>query len=265
MNLFYKTFGTAPNYILILHGLYGSSDNWQSIAKQLADNHTVIVPDLRNHGRSPHSAIHSYESISQDITDLLDELNIEEVTLIGHSMGGKAAMTFAIQFPEKVKKLIVVDIAPRAYQRLTEASSQVSEHLNILSGLLAIDTTSIASRSHADNLLAAYVSDIKTRQFLLKNLIRKDDHFEWALNIAGLRKNIPLIMGNIPVKGQFDKPTLFIKGELSNYIKESDNEIIKSMFSKAEITTIFDASHWVHAEQPEAFMAAVNSFINNNI
>jgi len=263
MNLFYKSFGHSPNHILILHGLYGSSDNWQTIAKQLSENYTVIVPDIRNHGRSPHSAVHSYEALASDCVDLLNELNISEVTLIGHSMGGKAAMTFALLFPEKVKKIIVVDIAPRAYQQLTEASSQVSEHMNILSGLLSIDLLTVESRAHADELLSSFVSDSRTRQFLLKNLIRKNDGFEWALNVASLRKNLPLIMSTIPAEGQFNKPALFIKGELSNYIKSSDNEVIKQFFPKAELITLFDAGHWIHAEQPEAFIAAVNAFLES--
>ncbi len=263
MKLFHKSFGNAPEYIVILHGLYGSSDNWQSIAKQLAIDYTVIVPDLRNHGKSPHSSIHSYPSLTQDIIDLLDDMNIKTATLIGHSMGGKVAMTLALLFPERVSRLIVVDIAPRAYQRLTENSSQVSEHMNILSGLISIDVQTIESRTHADLLLSSFVTDSKTRQFLLKNLVRKESHFEWSINISGLHQNLPNIMGAISGEGQFNKPTLFIKGELSNYIQEKDKEEIKKIFPEVEFATIFDAGHWVHAEQPDTFIATITAFLND--
>jgi pimeloyl-ACP methyl ester carboxylesterase len=261
MELFFKTFGNQGEPLIILHGLYGSSDNWQTIAKQLAETYRVYIPDMRNHGRSPHSPEHSYKAMAEDIAELLNKLQLNKAIIIGHSMGGKTAMQFALDYPDKVEKLVVVDISPRSYLSLTEPEKQVSEHMNILSGLISIDPLLLKSRQQAEEELAVYVTDAPTRHFLLKNLVHRDNHFEWTINIAGLRRNLPNVMGGIVSDSTLDKPVLFIKGERSDYLQASDEKIIKSFFPKAEMATIFDAGHWIHAEQPKQFLAVLLNFL----
>ena len=242
MKLLYREIGEGET-IIILHGLYGSSDNWVSIAKHLGENYKVFSLDQRNHGQSPHSEEHNYSVLTKDLLEFFEDHQIKSAVLLGHSMGGKVAMQFAIDHPEKIASLIVVDIAP--WSHLNAASSQIiDEHRQIIKGLHSISIDSITSRTEADNQLSEWVKNESVRQFLLKNLKRNNDNtFSWRFSLAALASNIDLLVGAItPLnKNQSNIRTLFIKGEKSNYISEEKFEEIKKTFPAAKLVIIKDA------------------------
>ena len=252
MELYAREFGQGSP-VLILHGLFGFSDNWQTIAKSLAITHTVITPDLRNHGRSPHVTGHSYPEMAEDIHAFLEARWIFSTGVIGHSMGGKVAMQLALHHPDMVDKLVVVDMDPG------QADDNQSD---IFAALLGLDLNKITSRQEADIYLTKRVSDLGTRQFLLKNITRNENGtFSWKMNLPELWKHYADILG--PVTGEpFDKPTLFIRGSRSDYIKDSDLPAIKKLFPQAELITIEGAGHWVHAEKPAELLAIVQPFLH---
>jgi len=253
MELFFRKLGQGPP-LIILHGLFGSSDNWHSLSKVFAERHTVYVVDQRNHGQSPHDAIHTYEALASDLNEFIDGHQIKNPTLIGHSMGGKVAMNFAIKFPGKIARLIVVDITPKAYP---------VHHDDILKGLNALPLGQLASRGQADEMLMPFVPEPAVRQFLLKNLARdKNQNFEWRINLPVLEKHIHDMGAALRYEGRFEGPTLFIVGSKSNYFEKGDERTIKGYFPKAEITTL-DTGHWVQAENPQGFAQAVFDFIGN--
>lgn len=252
MKLNYKMIGEGEP-LIILHGLFGSSDNWISIARKLGDRRKVFLIDQRNHGDSPHSDEFTYEAMSADLKEFTVEHSISNFDLIGHSLGGKTAMLFATQYPKMVNSLIVVDIAPKYYS---------VQHDTIIEGLNSIDLSTLQSRNEADILLANYVPLLGVRQFLLKNLKRTTSGFAWKINLQVIEKEIAEVGNAIPDKAHFDKPTLFIRGDLSNYILDEDMELIHKHFSSANLITINNASHWVHAEQPSAFLEEVTTFLN---
>lgn len=256
--------------LIILHGMYGSSDNWFTVGKSLADNYEVYLLDQRDHGRSPHHPELSYPLLRDDLRDFIDQHNLWKVSIIGHSMGGKAAIFFAAAFPHRVKKLVVVDISPRSYTNLLKPSELVLSHLNIIQSLLSINLTELESRTEADNQLSETILSSRIRQFLLKNLIRnKDGRFEWALDLNALQKGLPAMMDGIDQKAVDEGlritgfPVLFIRGGDSDYIKEEDELFIGKLFTNAQIKTIKHAGHWVHAEQPEKFIQIVKEFLIN--
>lgn len=263
MKLFYRESGKGEP-LIILHGLYGSSDNWVSIVKELDSYYKVINVDQRNHGQSPHDSEHSYTVLANDLLELLVDLNLERVILLGHSMGGKAAMGFAIDHPEKVSSLIVVDIAPWEHKLSTNI---ISEHRQIINGLLSIPISTLTSRNQADSLLSEWVNSEYTRQFLLKNLKREQNgHFSWKLNLSAIANNLSNLMSEIEPKSQnklCGTKTLFIKGELSNYIPLGKEGDLKNIFPNSNIITIKDSGHWVHAEKPKDFLNAVLTFLNS--
>ena len=239
--------------LIILHGLFGSSDNWLSIAKRLSDNYTIYLLDLRNHGQSPHSDIHDYPSMIGDLEEFVSDHNLNDVILLGHSMGGKTVMKFAISHPEKVNKLIVVDMAPKIYK-------PKSKHL--IEALLTIDLRDLHSRDDADRFLSEKIKNKEIRQFLLKNLYRKEDlSFGWRLNLESLNKNLGSIGGYFTDNDTFDKETMFIQGEISNYILSGDYELIKRIFPNSRIVKIPGAGHWVNTEQPDLVVEAINEFL----
>ena len=256
MNLNYKEFGSGPP-LIILHGLFGSLDNWQTVARELAEDFTVFALDLRNHGRSPHDEVHTYEAMCEDLLEFMDEHWIFETSLLGHSMGGKLAMHFALHQTDKVEKLIVVDIAPKAYP---------GGHEIIFRALEGLPIEDIRSRAEADEWLSGAIISTPIRQFLLKNLKRtKDGRFAWKPNIEVLHRNYDEILREIaPPDGRvFDKPTLFVRGGRSGYILDEDIPEIKKCFPRAEIRTIPEAGHWVHAEARETFVGMVRAFLLN--
>ncbi len=254
MNLYHNTIGEGEP-LVILHGLFGSSDNWVSIGRKFANKYRVILVDLRNHGRSPHHPDWNYITMANDVDVLLQTLGLTEVYLLGHSMGGKTAMTFATANPDTVRKLIVVDIAPRYYP---------VHHRIILDALTAIPIATLQSRTEAEELLARHISDEGIKQFLLKNLYRNHHHaFSW-------RFNLPVINQQIEVVGQatypatpVDMPTLFLRGVNSDYITDDDIMDIRQYFTDVRVETIGNAGHWLHAEQPDAFVGTVLSFLES--
>ena len=251
MQIYFKQSGQGRALIL-LHGLFGSSDNWHYITTKLAETFHVFVPDLRNHGQSPHSAAMDYPLMAGDVVELMQAQGSSTARVIGHSMGGKVAMQLALQFPERVEKLIVSDMAPRVY---------APAHEKIFSALLALDLPAYANRQQMEEVLAPDIPSLMLRRFLLKNLGR-DAHgkFFWKMNLRGLWDNYPRLAE--PMAGApFTKPTLFIRGGRSDYIQPEDSGRIHELFPAARIETIPDASHWIHADKPEEFLKLVLAFL----
>ncbi|GAA4351995.1 alpha/beta fold hydrolase [Hymenobacter saemangeumensis] len=243
--------------LVILHGLFGTLDNWQSLARRWATEAglRVISADLRNHGRSFQTNEHSYELMANDVRALLDHLGLgDDVTLMGHSMGGKAAMRLALHHPEHLARLIVVDIAPRY--------SDMEHQDDIIAGLQAIDLSKITNRQEADAALAQYIPQLGVRQFLLKNLYRKEDNsFAWRINLDALTTNLRAIGEETTGPVPFLKPALFIRGGKSRYITTEDKlHGIPALFPNSQVATVPDAGHWVHAEAPDEVYELVRAF-----
>lgn len=251
MKLFYREYG-AGKPMIILHGLFGSSDNWLTQAKMLAPNYHVYLVDQRNHGLSPKSDKHDYSVLAEDIREFMEEHKISYPILIGHSMGGKTVMKFAVDHPDLVEKVIIVDIAPKAYP---------IQHDRILEGLKSISIESISSRNEADEMLSEYVREPDVRQFLLKNLQRTDDGFVWKINLPVLEHQIEVISNGIGESKACNIPTLFIRGAKSDYITDKDIPTLKQLFPNHTVITI-DSGHWIQAEKPQEFVAAVQTFLN---
>lgn len=260
MKLFYRKYGVAGHQpIIILHGLFGISDNWTTYARRLSmEGFEVITVDLRNHGRSPHSDVFNYLALTDDLYDFIDEHEIENPIIIGHSMGGKVAMRFALENTEMVKKLVVVDISLKPY-------GPRKNHLKIIEAMNAIDLNKIKSRNQVDAQLANYISELRIRQFILKNLNRTQNNtFEWRINIDGIKKNLSKMFDGIDTMEHFQKETMFIRGGASDYILTEDYDHIRFNFPNAEIITIEGASHWVHVEAMEKFYQLTLGFVIGN-
>lgn len=261
MELFFRKYGQGPP-LIIIHGLYGSSDNWVSIGRQLAENFEVYLIDQRNHGRSPHSADHNYQLLKQDLLEFMDSRSIEKAIIIGHSMGGKTAMFFAADYPGRVSHLVVADISPRSYK--DTSSEQLLSHSTIISAMYNIDFYGIQNRDEIDDILAKNILDSRIRQFLLKNVKRsKDNDYSWLLNIKTIRNELINILEGLDENQReiTGFPVLFLKGEKSDYISEIDEKFIFKIFPYADIETIPNAGHWLHAEQPELFLKKIEEFI----
>lgn len=271
MELFYRKYGEgAP--LIIVHGLYGASDNWVGIGRRLAESFEVFLIDQRNHGRSPHSPEHNYDLMVEDLHEFIDAQSIEKAILVGHSMGGKTVMHFAKKYPEKLSALIVLDIAPKSYVQLAKeqfsknnAKNRQLSHYHILKAMKAIDFLLVKTRKDVDAELALTIKDLRVRQFLLKNIHRaKDNSLSWSINVASLYNNLDEIMngGLEPNSEQITGfPVLFVRGADSNYIKDEDMEQIESIFPYAELETIDKAGHWLHAEQPEKLLSLLVDFL----
>lgn len=252
MRLHSERYGAGPP-LLILHGLFGSLENWRSLSKAFGQAFTVFALDQRNHGRSPQSAEFTYPAMAEDLREFLADHALPAASLLGHSMGGKTAMQFATTYPELVDKLVVVDIAPRAYP---------PEHHHILAALSALDLKTLRSRQDADTRLAGAIPDVALRQFLLKNLVRDAaGTFRWRINLDGLRGGYAEILKAVLPHRPFEKPTLFVRGGNSAYIRTEDTALITSLFPHAHIVTIPHAGHWVHADAPQEFVRIVQEFL----
>ena len=263
MQLHYRKEG-AGKPLVIIHGLYGSSDNWIIISAKLAEKYTVYSVDLRNHGNSPHNPVHTYAGMKDDIAGFFSQHNIEEAVLIGHSMGGKTAMLFAADYPEKVSKLIVVDIAPKDYLNM-EHDSQYPLHRSILLAMMEVNFDHIRTRQDIEDFLAEKIDSQRIRQFLLKNatLDKHTGKFKWKLNVQALFDHLEEIVegGNyrqfedrIPITAY---PVVFIRGLESPYIRDEDIAVIKKIYPDAVVVDIPNAGHWLHAEQPGIFLENV--------
>lgn len=251
MKLNFKKSGSGPP-LVILHGLFGSLDNWFSIAKELVEHYTLYLVDQRNHGDSPHAEEWNYAVMVEDLKELMDEEGLEKIYLMGHSMGGKTVMNFALKYPKAVEKLIVADIAPRYYP---------IHHQSILEGLNSLNLSEIKSRKEADDQLAQYIPELGVRQFLLKSLTRDSDGFVWKINLSVISKNIENVGEALPEGGKYKGPTLFLAGANSNYIQQKDMTDMERFFPNYELEFIANAGHWLHAEQPHAVVEEMRRFL----
>lgn len=237
--------------ILIVHGLYGSGRNWGVIAKRLADQRRVVTVDMRNHGASGWEATHSYHDLAGDLMRVVDTIG-GQADVIGHSMGGKGAMMLALDAPDRVRRLIVADIAPVAYTHT---------QVHLIHAMRALDLTAIASRSDADAALTQAIPERDVRAFLLQSLDVAAR--TWRLNLDVLERDMELITGFPTVSGQFDGPALFLSGAASDYVLPDHRPIIKRLFPQAKQAKIPGAGHWLHAEKPREFEAAARAFLNS--
>lgn len=252
----YRAYGDSSKPALfILHGIFGMLDNWHYAAGILSAHYHVISFDARNHGKSFHSDQMSFEAMSDDLFRLMDYLGLPEADIMGHSMGGKTAMHFALRHPEKIRRLLVVDIAPKAYR---------PGHIPYFDAFEQIPFERIETRKEADEALRHYAPDPAVRQFLLKNLEpQAEGGYKTKFNLSALRESYPEIIGALPLNGVFSKPALFIYGERSGYVKPEDHTTILQHFPAAAFKGIADAGHWVHADQPALFLEAVHHFLSN--
>lgn len=254
MELAYREYGTGQP-LIILHGLFGQSDNWNTLAKRFAEKgFHVFTLDQRNHGLSPHSNEWDYQVMANDLNEFIKFHNLENPILLGHSMGGKTVMFYEMLYPGIADKIIVADMAPRAY---------AAHHDDVLKALNAVDFSDINTRKEAEAVLSQYISDFGTKQFLLKNIYWKEDaskQMDWRFNLKTITEKYDNVGVEVPA-GSSETPTLFIRGEKSNYITASDEKDIADRFKHYTIETIANSGHWVHAEQPEAFFNCVMGFI----
>lgn len=247
--------GSAGQPILILHGLLGSSRNWRSVAQSLADNHTVVTVDLRNHGQSPHSGQAGFAHMVADVCAYLRKHQLGPVHLLGHSLGGKVAMTLALRHPDLFRTLIVVDIAPVPYP---------DRYSDILRNLQSIRIEGTTSRAAVERKLAESISDTGLRHFLLMNLVATGSGFRWSANLDSLQQALPELASfpTFPPSARFRKPALYISGARSDYILEHHHAIVRKLFPAADFVTIDRAGHWPHVENTNDFLIAVNGFLN---
>jgi len=239
--------------LLILHGYFGMSDNWKTLGNQFAEDYQVHLIDQRNHGRSFHSEDFNYQLLADDLYHYIQHHQLENVHLIGHSMGGKTAMLFAVTYPDLVDKLIIVDISPKEYQ---------PHHNAILAGLNSIDFSIHNSRSLVDEQLSNYIPEIGVRQFLMKNVYWKEKGvLDFRFNLASLTKNNPEVGKPLPQNTSFSKAILFLKGEKSGYILSYEQLIIDTHFPNNKVIEISKAGHWLHAENPKDFYNEVCEFL----
>ncbi|MDD2933357.1 MAG: alpha/beta fold hydrolase [Methylotenera sp.] len=255
MQLHHQSLGQGQPLIL-LHGLFGSGDNWGTVAKHFSQHYQVISVDLRNHGKSPYSASQSYTNMADDLLELCDALSLDRIHLLGHSLGGKVAMQFATCFPEKLEKLIVVDMAMRAY---------ADAHTHLIDAMIAVDLSTLQSRNEVDVALSSNIPQAMVRQFLLMNLIKSDssqseNNLTWRINLATLKTNYPSLLQAVCENARYEKSCLFIRGEHSDYVQDTDIRQIKTHFANAQFASL-PTDHWVHAEQPQAFIDVVGNFL----
>ena len=257
MELNYKSFGSGPA-LIILHGLFGSLDNWQTLARQFAEHYSVFIVDQRNHGRSPHTDDHfTYHLLAEDLYEFMDSQGIYEAHLLGHSMGGKTVMQFAAQHEDMIDKLVVADMGIRKNNR---------HHDTILATLDTFPFAEIDSRKEADAWMAPRIPDFGVRQFLLKNLVRdhdSDNEFRWKFNFEVLNRDYEEILEGLDADYPIQRPTLFIRGGASGYVKDEDFPDIQVVFPNAVLETVDGAGHWLHAENPVDFFNKVQHFLLN--
>jgi len=263
---FRKSGHGAP--LIILHGLYGASDNWLSIARKLEDRFTIYIPDLRNHGHSPHTTTHTYQDMVDDLFQFFEDHHLKKSVILGHSMGGKVAMMFAAEYPELVTGLIVADIAPKSYNRADTPYKTVMEHELILGLMEELNLVAVSTRKEIDHFLAEKLHNPTLRQFLIKNIHRnKEEYFEWKINVPVLKHALVTITNGVNSDWFDDRrpilsyPVTFIRGLRSDYISDEDITGIKKVYPEARVIDIADAGHWLHAEQPEKFIQAILSVI----
>lgn len=255
--LYFKKLGEGSTSLLILHGLFGSLDNWITLGRRYAEHFTVYLIDQRNHGRSPHYDRMDFDVMANDLAELMEHENIETSILLGHSMGGKAVLNFVRVYPEKTEKAIVADIAPRKY---------APGHSAIIEALQSLDIGSLETRQDAEEALLPRIEEFGVRQFLLKNLKRKKEGgFEWKMNLEGIVNSYQNITTDVPINTEFDRPILFLKGENSNYISDEDEQQILTEFINADVQVIAKSGHWLHADNPDDFFDVSLNFMQHSV
>ncbi len=258
MKLFSRINGEGENALVILPGLLGSSANWQSIAKRLGQQRSVYTLDLRNHGQSPWSDTMDYDAMADDVTEFIEALNHNSISLLGHSMGGKVAMRLALKIPDHIDTLIAADIAPVTYEH---------DFDDLIKPMLELDLPSFNNRANADAALQVSVSDPHIRAFLLHNLSfdKDSESYIWRPNLKVLIDSMPVITGfDLDDTMKFSKPALFIHGENSNYVTDANKTIILEHFPQTTFTKLENAGHWLHAEQPAAFIKSCEAFLSHD-
>lgn len=256
MKLAYREFGQGQP-LIIMHGLFGQSDNWNTLAKQFAEKGLrVFTLDVRNHGLSPHSDVWNYEVMADDLKEFIDEHQLKDPIILGHSMGGKVTMFFELKYKGTAAKIIVADISPRAYE---------PHHDDVLKALNAVDFTKIKTRKEAEAVLSDYLSDFGTKQFLLKNIYWRDtenNSMDWRFNLKTITENYNNIGVALP-QGSSEVQTLVVRGERSNYITENDLKDFEKHFPNFKLETVLGSGHWIHAEKPKEFFEVVMLFIRS--
>jgi len=264
LKLFHKKIGNGSS-IVILHGLYGSSDNWFVLGKYLSQHYTVFIPDLRNHGKSEHSKEQNYNVMAEDLHLFFQQNSIKKATIIGHSMGGKLAMKFANSYPEKIEKLIVVDIS---YKKYSEKDFLINnKHSKILEAISRFKLNTYSNRNDIETALSEKIGSLRTAKFISKNIKRTSKGlFLWKLNIEAITTNIEQLSVEINISKIIENqiPIYFIKGENSDYITQNEEKNITQKIIQAEIFTIKNAGHWLHAEQPKEFVFIINKILKIN-
>lgn len=255
MKLIYKLYGTGRP-VIIMHGLFGMGDNWRTVARMMESQYQCIVIDMRNHGRSPHDPEMNFKVMASDILELMNDLELEHSSLLGHSMGGKVAMQFALDHPQKVDKLIVADMAPKRYS---------PHHDHVIDAIESVQPEELTERSQVEEGLARFLgNDQSTIQFIMKNISRRPEGgFEWKSNMPVIIDAYLDLMDEILPITPFMGSTLFVRGENSRYILDEDIPHIKDLFPNSSLVTIKNAGHWVHADAPEAFAKTVLAFLND--
>lgn len=252
-HLFHRTQGQGEPLVLI-HGLFGSHDNLGMIARLLAEHFTVYSIDLPNHGRSPHSQSTNLDQMVAQVSLWLDSVGLDCTHILGHSLGGKVAMEMALRYPDRVKQLIIMDIAPVLYQ---------SQHNSVFEGLLAIDVEKLNSRSEADQILKAYVEELPVRSFLLKNLSKSPQgNYAWRMNLSALYEGYSQLIRENSEGARFEGKTLFLKGGNSDYIQDSHKDAILNRFPATSLKVVANTGHWLHAEKPEIIAKLAIKFLS---
>ena len=252
MKLFSRVIGEGKP-LIILHGLFGLSDNWVSLAKKLAENFQVHLLDLRNHGQSPHSDVFNYFALVEDVLEYIEDNELNDYCLIGHSMGGKTAMGVAVSDTKKCKKLVVVDITPKKYSL---------RHISELNAMLSINLLTTKTRKEVEEQLKLLLNDEKIIQLLLKNLYwREKEILDWRINLKSINNNISYIFDYPFLSNVCELPSLYIKGEKSDYIQQKDENIIKELFPNSDLVVFPNAHHWVHVDSPELFYNTIINFL----
>lgn len=240
--------------LLILHGLFGMGDNWRTLGKHWAENYQVHLIDLRNHGQSFHADAMNYLLISEDLLQYITHHGLSDPIFLGHSMGGKAVMQFALDHPKVPQKIIIVDIAPKAYP---------PHHQEIIKAIKVVDFDRIVTRKDLDDFLIRFIPDSGTRALLSKNVYRKENgRFAFRFYLSGIEKNYAALIEQPLQKGTYKRPTLFLRGEKSPYIADEDIPLIQQKFPQAQIITIEEAGHWIHVDRPVEFYNEVEAFLN---
>lgn len=254
MKLNFKKVGQSDRKVVILHGLFGSLDNWMTHARFLStQGFEVYLVDQRNHGKSPHQPGHNYQLMAADLDEFLKDHQLNNPYLIGHSMGGKTVMNYAMHYAHTIQKMMVVDIAPKHYP---------PHHQTIIAAFRSVDTAQLTSRGDAQKAMSAHISDLGVMQFLLKNLDRTPQGYQWKVNLEEVVSNIEHVGATYEFRAPCQVDTLFVRGSKSDYILNQDRDLLKTHYPNSHLVTIKDAGHWVHAEQYENFTKVMLTYLN---